>query len=256
MPMRNLSIYFIAPVFLFVLLAGCSGSSASSEKVLLRLNYKSGEEHIYLTTTETSQSADIAVKDQMEIGFRVIAAEQDGSYEMAVDLLRMRYDMVMGGTHETYDSDKNPEEMTEEERSMHEEFRGALEAELRFSGDAAGKITRPLTHSTGEPAETIIDIRKLQIVFPEQKVGVGDSWEDQMTVELTSATIATTYTIKAITADRIIISASSDIKGPLATNTSTGTYELDKKTCRLLKSTTVMELSTGGSATFAIAEKQ
>lgn len=239
----------IKQVRLFAFLVLIASCSQNTEEIILKLDKKVGDEQIIVSSTETSRGALMSMNNNIEVLFKV-SEHQGNMYTLTSDVLAIKTEIKMGDDVESYDSKKEESKMTNDERSMHAEFKDILDSEFTISMDERGNIVKPFHYANGNIVEgPIVDMSNIQIVFPETKVKVGTTWENEKTNPLTAQKTKSIYKIKNITDKEIIISVSSTItgiSGLLNENKATGEYILDKKTCNLIKGTLEMNLQAGG----------
>lgn len=116
-----------------------------------------------------------------------------------------------------------------------------------------GEITKQPDFSAvgGANAPQLEEIKEsmqnIFLTFPERELGVGDSWSEEKSLSgQVPMNLKTTYTVKEINSKNIIIDMSGSIS-PQDSNTTidgktTGTMNLDRKTCWLVSGTTDMDM--------------
>lgn len=247
----------ILPVSLLALLTlflGCAQNPESKEKVDLKLVYEEGDEWTIVFVMETKGNKLISVREESETTFKVNSFDEQNGYTLGVDVLRLKYESKMGNEVEVYDSQKKEADFTADERMMHDELKDILDNNFLISVGEKGKVTKSFSYEDGRAmAEDITDMNNIQLIFPEDSVSVGSSWEQTYTNPLTSQEIVSTYTVTDITNDKIFISILSKIPAIgtlIEANEAKGEYELDRATCRLIRVQKSMKIAQGGTATY------
>lgn len=237
----------------FSVIAFFISCSQNKEEIILTLNQKVGDEQTIVSEIETKGNEQMSMKSTVIARFKVSAKDAKNVYTYTTNVLNIKSETKMFGEIEEYDSNKNESLMTSDEKSMHYEFKNALDSTFEILIDEKGNIVKPFYNTDGSgTSDAIVDISNIQLVFPKDKVTINSKWEDEKTNPLTKTKTKSTYTIKDITEDKIIISVNAVIDGVpglLEQNNVAGEYILNKKDCTLLKGTLEMNLQTGGKVT-------
>ena len=228
----------IKQISLFTFLILASSCAQNSEEIQLKLDRKVGDKQTIVSATETSSGAMLSIKNTMEVSFEV-SAYNGSVYTLTSNLLRIKSETKMGDDIENYDSDKEESSMSFSESSMHSEFKTLLDSTFLISIDNKGNVVKSFHSQNGDLVESpIVDMSNIQIIFPDTKVKVGSKWENEKTNPLTTQLTKTTYTIKDINDQEIIISVRATIAGfssLMGDSKVTGEYILERKTCNLIK---------------------
>ena len=240
-------------LFTFFAMTFLISCSQNKEEIDLKFNPKIGDQHTIVSQMVTTGNEQMSMKSTMVVRFKVTSKDNENVYTLLSDLRTIKMETKMFGEVEKYDSTKDESLMTTDERSMHEEFKNALESNFEIRIDEKGNIVEPFHAINGNPStEAIIDIDNIQLVFPKEKVTVGSEWKNEKTNPLTAQKTHSTYTIKDITESEIIISVAAEIDGVsglLGKSKVEGEYILNKKDCTLIKGTLAMDLQMGGKVT-------
>lgn len=252
----------VTPISFFVitlLFLSCSQTAENTETIDLKLLYKIGDQQTIVSAIETKGNSMMSMSNEMEATFTVTSIEEEIGYTFMTDVIAIRSKTKMGNEVESYDSQKKEANMTADEKSIHTEFKKALDINYKISIDEKGRITKPFSHEDGElTSGSILDMNNIQLTFPDKKVSVGSEWEDEKVNDLTMQKIVSNYKIKKITNDKIIITVKSKIPAistVLKANEAIGEYELDKATCNLIKGQKEMKLAQGGKVIYRFYKK-
>lgn len=243
----------------FVLAAsGCkkNGGSDNAEKVLLRLKLAEGFEQQVTYRVSSDDNPNYFIDHITSFTTRLDSVKNNGKeYLFSVTTDRLRVTTKMMDSFEQYDSAKKEETMTPDELSFHNDFRDILTTPLTYTLGDRGQVIKGFAFKdNAHPAEDLIDLYNFQIVFPEEAVGINDTWSDERILKVLTAEshTETKYTIKDITAEDVVISVETKlggVKGLTADNTSTAEYIIDRKTGALKSSLMKMKTDQGGGIT-------
>lgn len=218
---------------IMAILFGC----AKKDTIDLKLKLKAGEvERVYAATIVKGGSMEF--QSIVEMRFTTEAIKPDRNV-IDVKVVRMSSSSDAFGEKESYDSNKDVNEMTQEERSTHQEFQQVLNQSFLVAINNKGKVVEPFRSKNGDRrrlTEQIIDISNIYIPFPEEPVGVGSEWEAEREESLTQIKTVSTYKITEINDKQIVVSIVSKIKGMkgFVDNEAKGQYVLDRKTCKMM----------------------
>ncbi len=130
--MRNVTIL----VLCLYLISGCQKSGQS---VLLRLNYKKGDDFT-ITYHTTANSSTNQANEVVKMDFKVDSVVGDSLYILSAKYNYVRVDNGGVGPAEHYASDKDEAEMTAAEKAMHQEFKSVLDSTYTLTINNKGKI--------------------------------------------------------------------------------------------------------------------
>lgn len=241
MNMKSKGICKFLLVGIMAILFGC----AKKETIDLKLQCEAGQvERIFAATV--AKGGSMEYQGIVEMRFTTEAVKPDRNV-INVEVVRMSSSSDVFGKRENYDSNKDVSEMTEEERSMHEDFQQILNQSFLISVNNKGKVVEPFKSKKGDRrrlTEEIIDISNIYIPFSEEPVGVGSEWEAEREESLTKIKTNSTYKVTEINDKQIIISITSKIDGMkgLVDNEAKGQYILDRKTCKMISGDFSMSL--------------
>lgn len=230
---------------LAVILFGCE--KRNEETVTLKLKFVSGEvDRVFVSSSTTGQ---MKIQNVTQMSFTIDSVKENKNVINA-KVLRISSETDMFGEKESYDSRRNIEDMTEDEKEMHLEFKDVLDKSFVFSIDNKGNVLENFKDKlTNSPSEEVVDVSNIFIPFPDEPVKIGSEWKRERINSFTKGKTISTYKVTNITDTEIIISIVSEIGeigGVLAKNTAKGEYVLDKKTCKLKTGEFMMDLQAGG----------
>ncbi|HEX7844639.1 MAG TPA: DUF6263 family protein [Chitinophagaceae bacterium] len=233
-------------------LSACS-SNSNKEKISLELKLTPGEKQTIISRVETNGGPMMQINNSIVTDFEVVGIDSQNLYRLVADIKQISTETKIEGQTESYDSERDEADMTSDQKSMHAEFKDILNSTFTLSLNKKGTIVNPFEYSDGRPVTApIVDMDNIQLVFPDKKVAVGDSWEKERNNSLTGQKIKSVYTIKDISGRQITIKVRSTISGlsSLLQETKTiGQYILDKETCKLKKATIESNAQMGGKIT-------
>lgn len=213
------------------------------EIVNLKLKCEAGQvDKVYAATV--TKGGPMEYQNIIEMRFTTESVKADRNV-IDVEIVRISSESDAFGKKESYDSNRNSNEMSEEEKSMHFDFQKVLNKSFLVSINNKGKVVEPFKNKEGNKlTEQIIDISNIYIPFPDEPVAVGSEWEAERTESATNIKTVSTYKVTEINDKQIAISISSKMKGleGFVDNTAKGTYVLDKETCKMISGDFSMSL--------------
>jgi len=221
---------------LILFLTSCGGSS---EKVTLRLAPEKNTEFCITTSTEALGGA----MDFSSGGKYCFTAEEiNGStirFSVKADLTQM----------DTGDDDFFDEEILNELDLIDDET-------YSITLNEKGGIAENFTDQDGLPFTELVDMTNLQVQFPDQALGEGDSWEVDQQPTLLGQPVKAIYKVEDIMEDRVVLAYTGKIGGGsvLGAMTKTGEYVIDRKTGLVLNGSFESKLMTGGKAVFTFKQ--
>ena len=243
----------LKPLLVILVTSFFISCSQNNEEIDLKLSPKVGEQQTIVCQVATTGNEQMSMKSTMVVRFKVASKDDQNVFTFHTDLRYIKTETKMFGEVEKYDSTKDESLMTTDEKSMHEEFKNALASNFEIRIDEKGNIVEPFRAIDGNPStEALVDMSNIQLVFPNEKVKVGSEWKNEKTNPMTEQLTKSTYTIKDITENEIIISVAAEIDGVsglLGKSKVEGEYILNKKDCTLIKGTLAMDLQMGGKVT-------
>jgi hypothetical protein len=242
---RNSPFAVIITIFLF---SACSDKK--SDGIRLRLNYPKGFEQVIISEITTSGSSISNIENIIEMNFKLDSVINNETYLFTARVLRMRSKMVTDAGTETYDSEKE---------NSFPAFERLVRSDLTIQINRYGKVVQPfLFAGSQEKAGSVIDMSKIQLIFPDKELKVGDTWKSEGKNELVSGLTRTTYELKEVTDTELkikVIAKIEDGTGMLGDKQLKGEYILDRKTNRLKAGKLDTELSSGGKFVYKMYEK-
>lgn len=166
------------------LLTGCSGKGEKA--ALIRLKYHKGQtfDIKYQTYAQTNDRR-VPQNRVVRMLFKVDSIIGDSLYVLSakLDYVRVRNDGLF--SNEEYASDKAEEKMNDREKSIHQDFKAVRDLIYTLTIDNRGKILKPFALSGGREIDkkyNLVQYENCQIVFPEEAVGIGDEWTNELDV--------------------------------------------------------------------------
>jgi len=238
-------------VLLLGLILFCGCSNKKSAGIRLRLNYPDNFQQVIVSHIITSGSATANLDNIIELKLELDSVINTETYLFTARVLRMRSKMESSEGTETYDSEKE---------SSFPAFDRILRSPLSIRINRKGEVVQSFQFAGSEEnAGDIIDMSKIQIVFPDRELKVGDTWKNENSNSLISAFTQTTFKLKEVTDSDVKIGVEADIKdgtGLLGHKKLRGEYRLDRRTNRLLDAKLESDLSTGGRFVYEMYEKK
>ncbi|NVK26611.1 MAG: hypothetical protein HWE14_01140 [Flavobacteriia bacterium] len=226
----------------FALAILCSCAAIAQEKVLLRLNLNPGDEHIAVieknTRREQSMMGSEQGSEQEEmVRIRYTCTDTIGGIsKMKMDVERVTLESDGLAGEQSYDSDDPDEEsfffampaadMVEIDFTLSLEDNAKV-VEMTGTDELASSIIAHLGAFNSDDSEIALEnleesltsesfLREYSpclIEFPEEEVGVGDSWTEFVSATaLNSFTVEETYTVKEITETEVVLQVRGKIR--------------------------------------------
>ncbi len=231
---------------LAILMYSCNGNK---ETTLLRLKLKKGE--VFIVTSETNTESGVAsLHNKARATFTVDSVSGTGDrFYLSVKTNSIRSKAGSDGDITSYDSNKEESEMTNDEMSIHEEYKPVLDSLIHICVDDRGQVIEPFSFPGGREvpvAARPIDMSNFLIIFPVSPVKEGEEWSTEKTSSVTKGKTRSTYSIKEVNDDEIEIGLTGSVESPLKIgdpNKQTGVYKLNKQNHRLKSATIETQLS-------------
>lgn len=237
-------------LFFFFAISFFISCSQNKEEIDLKFCPKVGDQLTFVCQVVTSGNEEMSMKSIIVVRFKVASKDNENVYTLTSNIRNIKSETKMFGAVEKYDSTKDESLMSNEERSMHQEFKNALASTFEIRIDEKGNVVEPFHAIDGNPSTAdIIEMNNIQLVFPKEKVKVGSEWKNEKTIPLFEQILKSTYTIKDITENEVIISVDAEIDGAselFGKSKVDGEYILNKKDGTLIKGTLEMDLQMGG----------
>jgi len=207
------------------IITACSGGKSASDQVELRLRPEQGKTYaVAMEVNSESKVMGMNTKTVMNMEISMTADEvSDEEVIMSSTYDRMAMNMETPMGNMKYDSD-DPEGASGMMGDMLKPvFDKLLEANLKITFNELGEVVSSSgmeglfegmagMESMGDQMNAADQMGAATAVFPEEAVGVGDSWEKEI-VNTTSAPMVmkAVYTVEDITADEVILKVTGDI---------------------------------------------
>ncbi|WP_430410424.1 hypothetical protein [Kordia sp.] len=242
-------------VILVLFLTSCSNKS--TDQVSPYLNFEKGFSQTLVVETKTSATKDMSFQESREIQFQLDTVTKDSSFVFTGKIIRMIYKSDMFGEKEGFDTQvvkaiNNTSKMSASELEIYNEIKNTLDKEFTIILDKRGNLLKTATFKDGTYIDPEIakSYTVAPIIFPDEKLAVGYSWEfNTENPIIPTQKIKHIYTVDNITADKIILDVKVEINALstlLESNVATGVYEIDRKTKRFIKGQREMKLQIGG----------
>lgn len=208
-----------------LVITACSGGKSASDQVELRLRPEQGKTYaVAMEVNSESKVMGMGTKTVMNMEMSMTADEvSDEEVIMSSTYDRMAMNMETPMGNMKYDSD-DPEGASGMMGDMLKPvFDKLLEANLKITFNELGEVVSSSgmeglfegmagMESMGDQMNAADQMGAATAVFPEEAVGVGDSWEKEI-VNTTSAPMVmkAVYTVEDITADEVILKLTGDI---------------------------------------------
>jgi hypothetical protein len=181
----------------------------AQESVLLRANYNKGDK--YLVTVEQIQNmglqGGVNMTISMEMLFTDITKEEITSNSK---ITAVKMDILQGGTSMSYDSTKENKDLDQMGQMMKSQVDPMLKTTIINVMNPRGKVISMKT----EPANPAMDQFSNQssnILFPEEKVSVGSTWESEN--ENMGMKMKMVYKVVKIEAGNVYLDISGTVSG-------------------------------------------
>ncbi|WP_299671728.1 DUF6263 family protein [uncultured Polaribacter sp.] len=205
-------------------------AAIAQESVKLRLNYNKGDKYI-VKTKQSLDSKAMGMNNSTSMVMEILEVN-DGIFTSEMKVEKIVMDMMQGGMFMAYDSSAKEEDIDEMGKMLKPQIDPMLKLVITSKVDKMGKVINvdiaPSTIPNAEQFKT-----QTTISFPEKALKVGGVWKDEK--ESQGVTIKTTYTVKEIKSNIVVLSATGTMSG-IAEGTLTGNLEIDKSSGTTLKS--------------------
>lgn len=202
----------IAAIFIVILLNGCK----SNESVLLRLNYAKDEEQSFTIAVKCNCSPEMHLIESLKTTFTADSASKDHQYHLTSRINVIKTDINLGGffgdgLSEQFDSEKNRGAMDYKEQALATKYDSIMSSYYQLTYNDRGEVTTPFSLN-GKVVGAPFGPGVVQVSYPNKKVKVGDSWDNNMVGPLVSSAarlingnFVFNYTVKDITADKVFL---------------------------------------------------
>lgn len=229
-----------------------------ASKIKLRLKPKAGQvfNHEIITDMDMSVMGQVMKMHSVFYMENHVNTIADGKINSDFVITRILNTSTMPGFGEmSYDSDKKEPAADPMSQQMAQSFGVLVNKKVGATMDQMGNLEGSLDLSSFGDNSTADQIRTLQqninsitFGFPEKELAVGDSWTvDQDTKSQIPMEITTTYTLKEINKDTIVLQVNGEVSSAegasSARGTSTGHFVLDRKTCWTVSGETNMDIN-------------
>jgi hypothetical protein len=183
-----------------------------NESVLLRLKPERGDLKVVTVFLTATQKSKEILNNETEVKFIVDSVTSKGVVYL-VDLLSLKMMTDVGDKKMEFNSQEETEHIDKNDKTLHKRFQNTIRALYSLSCDHRGNVTAPLKPIGGNRAVPPIDMDLIQLIFPEKKVKIGDSWTSQKKNQVLSTTNTFTYTVQAIERDYVVIDVTALVQG-------------------------------------------
>lgn len=225
-------------LFLFLLVSTINISA--QESVLLKLNYKKGDKYA-VKTKQSIDSKAMGMNNTTSMTMEILEVK-DGVITSETKIDKIAMDMMQAGMMMAYDTSADDEDVDEMGKMLKQQIDPMLKLVITSKISESGKVVSvEVEPSTIPNADQFKN--QATISFPTKAVKVGDTWSEENVAQ--GMTINSTYTVKEILADKVILSATGKMTGA-ATGTVVGQLDIDKKTGITLSSNLETVMNTQG----------
>ena len=196
--------------------------STAQESVLLRINYKKGEQFLIKMEMDQDMPA-MAMNMTMDMAVDIKSAKE-GVFETETKFTRIGMDMLQGGMNMSYDSNMKDEELDEMGMALKGQMGPMLQIVITSKTDVFGKVSDVVITPNLPSASQFAD-QSGNVVYPEKAVKVGDTWsieKDENGMKMNYI-----YTVKSITKEKVGVDLSGKISG-MAIGTISGDMSIDR----------------------------
>jgi hypothetical protein len=230
----------------------------SDEKILLRVKMKESstyELYVNLDMDINASGMAMKMKSDIQMGMDSIGVDEENNISMNIFYDFMTMDMDMGVQKIQFDSRKK-DSSDPQAQMMQSLMEPLFQKRFVFKMDERGEILEhpnfeeefadsPVLAQQGNDLNQTMD--KIFIVFPEEEVGVGDTWKGNVTNVANNVTMNgdATYTIKQIHPDKVVLAMKMTLSSPdleEIEGLAYGSMEVDRKTGLVSKSESVMNI--------------
>ncbi len=199
--------------------------SIHAQTAKLTYNVKKGDKY----QIDLKMKQNLAPIMSMDLGI-VMTTEtlsvKDGKIENKSMFDRMYMEMSTQGEKINYDSDKDDEELTEEEKKMKAEIAPAMEMVVYQTMDMSGKILEQKTVPEMKQADQILNQNQItSMVYPKEAVKVGSTWS--YTQDMSGMKMKANYKITSITDTAVFADITGSMEG-VAEAKIGGKLEIDR----------------------------
>ena len=231
----------------FIIL-GCLACRRKGDGMLLRLHYEPGtvidiKYRNYIITD--NENAEPLRNEYIRMGLTVDSVTKDSAYALSAkfDYVRWKNGGMMAS--DQFSSDQDEAEMSPAERRINQVVKPVLDSTFKLAFNNRGQLIKPFSYKSGRKIPTTfspVDWEVCQIVFPAEKVSIGDEWTNEREIPLVGGKRVSTYYIESIFNSVIQIKVDGKlIINPQVTKKFSGRYKIDEKTKRLISAKIEME---------------
>jgi len=223
-----------------LLLLTMSLVSMGQETTLLRLNYNKGDKYIMSMDMEQDMSL-VTMLMKMEMSIDVKDVEGD-VYSTEMKIQKISMNMNEGETDMSYDSEKGDDDLDDMGKQMKTQFAPMLEMVIFAKTNNLGEVLETRIEPNIPNADQFAN-QSSSVVYPENKVKVGDTWNFEKDSQGMKMGFA--YTVKSITKEVVLLGVTGNIS-VLAEGTINGNIEVDRMNGIPLNSLINMEMEIAG----------
>jgi hypothetical protein len=217
--------------------------NATAQSALLRLNYNKGDKY----TMNMKMSQDMGAVMSMDMTMKMsqeIKSVTGDEYVSEMKIGKITMDMSQGGMNMSYDSSKSDAELDQMGQMMKGQMEPMLKAVITAKGNNLGEVIST-TVEPNTPGTSDLANQSSNVVYPKNKVKVGDTWD--YTKSDKGMTMTFKYTVKSITSKNVVLAITGDVGGA-ASGTISGSMNIDRKSGVPTKSNINMDMDVQGQA--------
>lgn len=203
--------------------------SFSQETVLLRYNYKKGDNYLLKMNMEQDMGKLMVMDMKMNMSYK-IKDVKDTIFNLELGFTEIKTDVKSGKENISYNSNTKEADMNKEQKKMHQSMKKLLELVVAGKCTHRGKMY-DFKVIKGEGFSSQFTNQMNSVIYPEKPVKVGDYWEGEQdkATEGIKTKMNYKYTVKAINKKTVDVRIEGTISGVLS-GTITGDMVIDKET--------------------------
>jgi hypothetical protein len=229
----------------------CTACQRGPKNILLRLHYHKNTylDITYRTYAVRKENQDEPLRNEIaKMGFTVDSVINDSLYHLSAKFDFVRVKNRSRFKSEEYSSDEDEKQMSTQAKQLHQQFKPVLKSTFNLTINDRGQIVKPFSFRNGvniPQSFSPIQFEMCQIVFPKEKLALGDDWTNEGKVPLTGGKRITNYQIESIKDEIITIKVSGKVEiDSHSSEDFYGEYLLDEKTKGLISAKITMEIET------------
>ena len=181
----------------------------AQEKVLLRLNYEKGTSYTIDMKMSQIMGGGLMTNDTNIIMNQMITESNSDTYNATFKFDKMTMYMMQAGMKMSYDSSKEASDLDENEKIMKSKIDPLLNTNVFVKGNHLGKVLETSIEPDIPEANDYAD--NFSIVYPENKVAVGDTWK--VSKKKNGLNMNFEYKVKSIESNKVVLDIGGKVSG-------------------------------------------